>query len=68
MTVGSVTDSRDYGTAFCQRRLHVEFVFVAVEIVNVLRDNLTLEVLPGSVPDAIACIDRRLAISGLAAR
>ena len=35
-----------------QRGLHAELVVVAVKIVNVLRNNVTLEVLPGAGPDA----------------
>jgi hypothetical protein len=65
MTIGSVSDTRDHGTPFCQRRLHAQFIILAVKIVSVLRDNLALEVLPGPAPDAIARIDRRLAIGSL---
>jgi hypothetical protein len=39
-----------------------------MKIVNVLRNNVTLEVLPGAGPDAIARIDGRLAVGGLRAQ
>jgi hypothetical protein len=45
--------------------LHAELVIVAVQIVDVLRDNLSLKVLPGTVPDAIARVYGRLALGGL---
>jgi hypothetical protein len=68
VTNGGVADARNHSAPFRQRGLHVELVVVAMKIVNVLRNNVTLEVLPGAGPDAIARIDGRLAVGGLRAQ
>ena len=68
VTIGRVADAGNDGAAFRQRRLHAELVVVAVQIVNVLRNNFSLEVLPGTAPDAVARIDGRLAVGGLRAQ
>src|SRR6516225_8709476 len=53
VTIVRVADTGDHGAAFRQRGLHVEFVVVAMKIIHALRNNFTLEVLPGARPDAI---------------
>src|SRR5262245_41241886 len=52
-----VADTGDDGAALGQRCLHAELVVVAVQIVDVLRDDLALEVLPGAVSDPVAGVD-----------
>ena len=65
VTSWRVADAGDHGAPFRQRGLHVQLVVVAVKIVNVLRDNLTFEILPWAGADAIACINGRLTLCGL---
>src|SRR5262249_58793700 len=55
------------GAPLGQRRLHAELVGVAVQIVDVLGDNLAFEILPGAVSDAVAGIDCLRAVRCLAA-
>ena len=54
--------------ALGQRRVHAQLVVVAVQIVDAVRDDFTLEILPRTVADAVARIDRRLAVGGLGAQ
>ena len=48
-----------------ERRLLVQLVAGAVEVVHAPRDHLALGVLPRPAPDAIACVDARLAAGAL---
>jgi hypothetical protein len=48
--------------------VHVELVVVAVQIIDALRYNFILEILPRLEADGIAGIDGRFAISRLGAR
>jgi hypothetical protein len=68
MLVGRIADASDDRASFGQRILKTELVIVAVKIVDVLRNDHALEVLPGAGPDAIARIDGRLAVGGLRAQ
>src|SRR4051812_25595685 len=52
--VGRVADTGDNGAPLGERGRHPELGAVAVKIVDVLRDDLTLEILPGPAPDTIA--------------
>ena len=68
MTVRRKSHARNNEAAFGQRSVHSEFVVVAVQIVDVLSDDFTLEILPRTVADAVACIDRRLPVDCLGAQ
>src|SRR4051794_1673358 len=68
MTIGRVAHAGNDKAAFRQRRGHAEFVVIAVQIVDVLRDSLALEILPWAVADTITCVDRRPAVCGLRAQ
>src|SRR6185295_13745381 len=57
----------DDGAALGQCTLHVKLVVVAVQIVDVRRDNLTLKILPRASSDAITSVDCRRAAHGLGA-
>ena len=50
VTSGCIAHAGDHGTPFRQRSLHVEFVVIAVKIVNALRNGFALEVPPGPGP------------------
>src|SRR5205085_8310547 len=50
-------DAGHHGAALGERRLHRELVVVAVEILDVLSDDLALEILPGAGADAVASMD-----------
>ena len=60
-------DAGNNGAALGLRVRRSELVVVAVEIVDVLGDDLALEVLPRAASDAIAGIDRLRAVGGLRA-
>src|SRR6476659_9065941 len=62
VAIWHVTDAGNDGAPFGQRCLHAKLVVVAVKIVNALRNHVTLEVLPGAGPDAVARIHGRLAV------
>src|SRR5215471_3368536 len=49
--VGGVAHTGNHGAPLGQRHRHAEFVAVAVEIVDVLGDNLAFEILPRAVSD-----------------
>src|SRR5262249_60584989 len=66
--VRRVADAGDHRAPLGQRHLHSELVVVAVQVVDVLRDDLALEVLPGALADAVAGIDRGLAARLLGAQ
>ena len=68
MTNGGVADAGNHSAPFRQRGLHVELVVVAVKIVDALRDNFSLKVLPGAATNAIARVDGRFAIDCLRAQ
>jgi len=55
--VGRVADAGDHGAPLGQRRLHTELAVIAVEIIDVLRDDLASKILPGAESNAIARID-----------
>src|SRR5215469_15309809 len=57
VAIGCEADARDHSAVFGQRGLRTELVVVAVQIVDVLRHDLTLEVLPWTGADAIARIN-----------
>jgi hypothetical protein len=65
VAIGRIAHAGDHGTPFRQRGLHVEPVVIAVQIVSALRNNFTLEVLPGAGADPIARIDGGFAVGGL---
>src|SRR3979411_2689488 len=55
--IGRVADAGDDCAALGQRPLHAELVVGAVKIIDVLRDGLALEVLPGAFSDTVAGVD-----------
>src|SRR5262245_66685789 len=55
--VRRVADAGDHGAALGLRYLHAELVAVAVKIVDVLRNDLPFELLPGAASDTIAAVD-----------
>src|SRR5215813_5163782 len=57
MVVGRVADAGHDGAPLGERGRHPELVVVAVQIVDVLGDDLLLEILPGAAPDPIAGVD-----------
>src|SRR5437899_2938402 len=63
--VGLITAPVDGLALLAQRRLLVQLVVGAVEVVDARRDYLALGVLPRALPDAIARVDGRLAVGGL---
>src|SRR6202011_1739567 len=73
-----VVDPGDHGAApLGQRRLHAELVVVAVQIVDILRDDLAFKILPRPVSNTIAgvdglcaarCLGAEIGTPGLAAR
>ena len=67
MTVRSKAHAGNDLAPLGQRRVHGQRIVVAVQIVDVLGDGFTLEILPWTVADAVARIDRRLAVGGLGA-
>src|SRR4051794_16369331 len=54
-------NARNDEAALGDRVLCVELIVVAVQIVNAGRDNRALEVLPRTIADAVAGVDRWLA-------
>src|ERR1700681_4185814 len=65
MTVRRVAHAGNDKAALGHRSAHAQLVVVAVQIVDVLGDDVTLEVLPRTVADAVARVDRRLAVGVL---
>src|SRR5262249_6800698 len=62
-------DARDHRPALGQNRLHGELaVVLAVRVVDVWRDPLAFEVLPGAFADAVAGIARTALQGGVAAQ
>src|SRR4051812_22804273 len=61
VTVRREADARDDETALRERRHRAELVVVAVQVIDAGRHDLTLEVLPRALADAVARIHRRLA-------
>src|SRR5207248_5278422 len=53
--------------ALRQRGVEAELVGVAVQVVDVLSDDFALEILPRTLADTLARIDRRLAVRSLRA-
>src|SRR3981081_1816538 len=45
VTVGRVANTRNYGSSFRQRDLHAELVIVAMQVFDVLRNDLGFEIL-----------------------
>src|SRR4029453_15774551 len=68
VVVRRVADAGNDGAALGQRRLHAELVVVAVKIVDVLRNDLPFEILPGAASDTIAGVDGLRAVGGLGAQ
>jgi hypothetical protein len=68
VTIWRVADPGDHRASLRQRGLHVQLVVVAVKIIDALRDNFTLEILPRPGANAVARVDGRFAISRLAAQ
>src|SRR5262245_66666222 len=62
--VRRVADAGDHGAALGLRRWHAELVAVAVKIVDVLRDDLSFEILPGAASDTIRSEERRVGNAG----
>ena len=67
MTVRREADTGDDLAALAQRRVEAELVVVAVQIVDVCRDDFAFEILPRTLADAVARIDGRLAVGLLGA-
>src|SRR3954452_21399227 len=67
MAVRSKADAGNDLAPLGQRRVHGKCIVVAVQIVDVLGDGFAFEILPWTVADAVARIDRRLAVGGLGA-
>src|SRR4029077_13963355 len=68
VAIGSEAYARNSLAALAQRRVHAEFVVVAVQVVKVLGDNLALEILPRTVANTIARVHRGLAVGDLRAQ
>src|SRR4051812_47534848 len=68
VTIGRETHARNDLAALAQRGVESELVVVTVQIVDSGRDHLAFEILPRSVTDAVARIDRRLAVCLLGAQ
>jgi hypothetical protein len=62
------SDARDELAALAQRIVETQLIVVAVQIVDTGRNRLAFEILPRAVADAVACIDRRLAVRLLGAQ
>src|SRR6185437_10555059 len=62
------TDTGDPAAVLGQRCVHGELIVIAVQIIDVLRDDLALEILPRTGADAVAGVDRCLAVAGLRAQ
>src|ERR1700730_5302050 len=56
VTVGRVANTRNYGSSFRQRDLHAELVIVAMQVFDVLRNDLGFEILPRAASNAIAAL------------
>src|SRR4029078_4930651 len=67
VTVRRAAHAGNGEAALGDRVLGAELVVVAVQVVDAGRDHRALEVLPRTVADAIARVDRRLAGGGLGA-
>ena len=67
MTVRSKAHAGNDLASLGQRRVHGKRIAVAVQIVDALGDGFALEILPRTVADAVARIDRRLTVGGLSA-
>lgn len=67
MSVGGIAAAIDHTALLGQRRLLGYVVVVAVQFLDILGDDHTLAVLPRTLADAIARIDRGLAIGRLGA-
>ena len=67
VTVRREADAGDDVAALGERVVEAELVVVAVQIVEAGRDDRALEVLPRAVADAVARVDRGLAVGGLGA-
>src|SRR3954454_18933837 len=67
MIIWGITSSSNDGATLGQRSLHVQFIIIAMEIVDSFRDDFALEILPRATSDAIAGIDCRGTIHGLGA-
>src|SRR5689334_353951 len=52
-----ITPSGNHGATLGQRSLHVQFIVVAMEIVEAFRDDFALEILPRAAPDPIPSVD-----------
>ena len=68
VTIWREAHARNDLAALAQRRVEAQFIVVAVQIVNIGRDDLAFEILPRAIADAVACIDRRLTASLLGAQ
>src|SRR5262245_48351179 len=60
VTIRREAHARNDLAALAQRRVEAQFIVVAVQIVDIGRDDLAFEILPRAVADAVARIDRRL--------
>src|SRR5262245_52410118 len=66
--VGRVANTGNHGAALGERDLHAELVAVAMQVIDVLGDDLVFEILPRSPSDAIAGIDGLCAARRLGAQ
>src|SRR5262249_14797345 len=62
------THARNDLTPLGQRRVHAKLVIVAVQIVEVLSDDVALEILPWTIANAVTRIDGRLSVDSLDAQ
>jgi hypothetical protein len=57
VTIGRVAHTGNYGAPFRERGLHSELIAIVVKVLDVLCDDFLLEILPGPVPNAVACVN-----------
>src|SRR5262245_26228091 len=66
--IGRIATAVDHVALFADRGLLAELVVGAVQVVDVLRDHVSLGIPPGAGPDAVAGIDGLAAAAGLRAQ
>src|SRR5439155_24547790 len=62
------THARNDLTPLGQRHVHAKLVVVAVQIVEALSDDITFEILPWTLANAVMRIDGRLSVDSLGAQ
>ena len=68
VTIGGVAAVRDHGAPFRQRALHVELIIIAMKVIDILRDDFALKILPRPSAYMIPGINSWLSVSRLGAQ